>query len=399
MSAINLILNEKLEIMTDLTGNVLIMQLGAPTVVMNACLSALVTEVLNFDCVEEVYGSKDGIDGLIEGKLIDLASTPQKTIKNLHHTPGAALGSIVRDISKEGLNLAFNTIKEKGIKFLFVIGDETAVGCFQKIDEFASDNNVEIKTIFIPFSANNLLPLTDHCLGYPSMVKQLACTVKSIIAENRLNVRTGSVSIIELRDCNNNWLLAGATLCRARFDSSLPPHITLLSDEPCDEKFLLQTVRETMVSEGNCVILSGGNVVLGSESNGNSLADVILNNFDVCVNVYKISDWKNSSMRIISGVDASEAAECAKRAASMLMSFGVTGKMLTLLRSEGIKYSAEITCVDIANVAGKIKTFTNNLYDSEALRIDSPFFKYCLPLIEGEVVTTYEAGLPTFASF
>lgn len=388
-----------LEIMADLTGNVLIMQLGVPAVVMNTCLSALVEEVLNFDCVEEVYGSKDGIDGLIEGNLIDLASESQKTIKNLFYTPGAALGSTVRDISKDGLNLAFNTITEKGIKFLFVIGDDSAVNCFHKMDEFARENNVDLKTIFIPCSANNLLPLTDHCLGYPSMVKQLACTVKSVIIENKLNTRTGNVSIIEIVGCNNDWLISGSAMCLPRFDSTMPPHITLLNDEPCDEKFLLQTIRETILREGNCVILTGGKVSFDSESNGSSLREIILDNFDVAVNFFKISDWKNSSMRIISGVDAAEATECAKRASSMVLSFGVTGKMLTLLRSEGMKYAAEITCVDIANVVGKTKVFTKSLYDVEKLQVGLSFFKYCSALIEGEVSIAFEAGVPVFATF
>ena len=76
-------------------------QSGGPTAVINASVAGLITESLNNDCIEEVYGSLNGILGILQEDLVDLAAESQQQIRALKHTPGAALGSCRYKLKKQ----------------------------------------------------------------------------------------------------------------------------------------------------------------------------------------------------------------------------------------------------------------------------------------------------------
>ena len=49
-----------------LIGNVLVAQSGGPTAVINASLAGVVTEALNHECIEEIYGGLNGVEGILK---------------------------------------------------------------------------------------------------------------------------------------------------------------------------------------------------------------------------------------------------------------------------------------------------------------------------------------------
>ena len=79
--------------MSELVGNVLVGQSGGPTSVINASVAGIVSEALNHECVEEIYGTLNGVLGILNEDFIDLADESQQQIRALRHTPGAALGT------------------------------------------------------------------------------------------------------------------------------------------------------------------------------------------------------------------------------------------------------------------------------------------------------------------
>ena len=64
--------------------------IGRPTAVINASLAGVVSEALNYECIEEIYGGLNGVMGILDEQLIDLAAESQQTIRGLRYTPGAA---------------------------------------------------------------------------------------------------------------------------------------------------------------------------------------------------------------------------------------------------------------------------------------------------------------------
>src|SRR6266850_6590393 len=65
-------------VMAELVGNVLVGQSGGPTAVINASVAGIISEALNHECIEEIYGALNGVLGILQEDLIDLASESQQ---------------------------------------------------------------------------------------------------------------------------------------------------------------------------------------------------------------------------------------------------------------------------------------------------------------------------------
>ena len=60
--------------MNILKGNAIVGQSGGPTAAINATLSGVIRGALaHSDVIGKIYGMKNGIEGLLEGRLINLS--------------------------------------------------------------------------------------------------------------------------------------------------------------------------------------------------------------------------------------------------------------------------------------------------------------------------------------
>ena len=76
-----------------LVGNLLVAQSGGPTAVINASIAGVIQEAgKHMDNIEEIYGGLNGIYGILHENLVDLNDEKARSIEELKHTPGAALG-------------------------------------------------------------------------------------------------------------------------------------------------------------------------------------------------------------------------------------------------------------------------------------------------------------------
>src|SRR5689334_9724578 len=74
-------------------GNLLVMQGGGPTQVVNASLFGVIDEAGRSGRFDRVLGARFGVSGLMKGDFIDLSAVPRREIELLRTTPGASLGS------------------------------------------------------------------------------------------------------------------------------------------------------------------------------------------------------------------------------------------------------------------------------------------------------------------
>ena len=61
----------------------MVAQSGGPTAVINASVAGVVSEALNQECIEEIYGGMNGVLGILKEDLIDLAEESQQNIRGL----------------------------------------------------------------------------------------------------------------------------------------------------------------------------------------------------------------------------------------------------------------------------------------------------------------------------
>ena len=80
-------------------GNLLVMQSGGSTPVMNRSLYGVVRQAHEHgDVVHEIYGAVHGLDGVLDGRLKDLRAPGKGTWERIARTPGAVLGSSRRKL-------------------------------------------------------------------------------------------------------------------------------------------------------------------------------------------------------------------------------------------------------------------------------------------------------------
>ena len=90
--------------MNKLTGAALIGQSGGPTAAINATLAgavqAALEEELGGGCITKLYGMRNGIEGFLNGRTVDLSERfikdgriDEDALALLAQTPAAALGS------------------------------------------------------------------------------------------------------------------------------------------------------------------------------------------------------------------------------------------------------------------------------------------------------------------
>ena len=75
-------------------GSCLILQSGGPTSVINSSLAGIIKQALKSKkYIDNIYGSLNGINGILNENVIDLSKQNKKEINKLLQTPSAVLGS------------------------------------------------------------------------------------------------------------------------------------------------------------------------------------------------------------------------------------------------------------------------------------------------------------------
>ena len=160
--------------MADLIGNILVGQSGGPTSVVNASLAGIISEALNHETIEEIYGGLNGVLGILQEEVVDLASESQQQVRALRHTPGAALGTCRYKLKKQqDFERVLEVFKAHNIRYFLYIGGNDSQDTADKISKLAQQQGYELRVIGVPKTIDNDLTGTDHCPGYGSVVKYL----------------------------------------------------------------------------------------------------------------------------------------------------------------------------------------------------------------------------------
>lgn len=87
-----------------------------------------------------------------------------------------------------------------------------------------------MQCITIPASAENNLPLTDHCIGYGSLAKHIASSVKEVACVCESLPRQNQVVLVEVAGRISGWSTAATTLARRKNQADDAPHLVYLPE-------------------------------------------------------------------------------------------------------------------------------------------------------------------------
>jgi 6-phosphofructokinase 1 len=402
--------------MDELVGNVLVGQSGGPTSVINASVAGIIAEALNHECIEEIYGALNGVLGILQEDLVDLAAESQQQIRALRHTPGAALGTCRYKLKKQqDFERVLEVFKAHNIRYFFYIGGNDSQDTADKIAKLAVQQGYDLRVVGVPKTIDNDLSGTDHCPGYGSVIKYLATTVKEIAADNEAMGQGDLVSIVEVMGRSAGWIAAGTALAKRRDHPHDPPHLILLPEVPFSQEKVLEDVRRVLKREKYCLIVvaeglvdTDGNYLAADSATdafghaklggaGDALAEIIETGIPTAkVRVAKPGLMQRAAAHAASKTDVDEAF-LAGQAAVRAAVAGETDKMVTLVRGDAEIYSCETGLAPLSDIANGVKKLPREWINEDLVSMNFQFLRYAQPLIQGEVVIPHDAGIPVLA--
>lgn len=400
----------------ELTGNLLVAQHGSLTSALNASLAGVVTEALNHGEIEEIYGALRGVQGVLQEEIIDLADESQQTIRGLRHTPGAALGTTRYRISRDqDIERIVQVCEAHNIRFFVNIGDIEAMQTAAKVHDMAAARGYGLRVIGVPKSFSNSVPVTDHCPGYGSAAKFVATVVRELAIEHESASNHDFVSILEVGGRNSGWIAASAALAKRKNQLDDPPHLVLLPEAPFIPERFVEAVQATLKRQRYCMVVVGEGIV---DANGNFVGAgnakdaygqptfghageylrlLLEQQLGVRARASKLGLLQRVAAHCGSQTDNDEAYTCGQAAVKAAVA-GESGKLVILVRGDGDHYTCETGLANLTDVATP-KPFPPTWINDDGLSLNFQFSKYALPLIQGEVKTPFENGVPKFVSF
>ncbi|HZM02172.1 MAG TPA: 6-phosphofructokinase [Candidatus Saccharimonadales bacterium] len=408
--------------MAELIGNLLVAQSGGPTAVINASVAGVVQEARRQRCVSHIYGGMNGILGILNEQLIDLAQEDPETIEALKHTPAAALGTCRYKIdfkkkpekAAREMDRLFQVFQAHQIRYFLYAGGNDSQDTADKIHQEAGRRGYEMRVIGVPKTIDNDLPHTDHCPGFGSVAKYNACTVMEIAADvSSMATDDGACCIIEVMGRSAGWIAASAVL--AKREPWCAPHVILLPEIRFHEDSFLAKVQATIDELHYCIVVVGeglknpdgteysadtsrldafGHPVLSGAAD--RLAEVVYGKLNTKTRSVKLGYAQRCAAHYASATDAAEAIACGEAAVRAAVE-GRSGFMVKLVRGKGSAYSWTTGLQPLSDIANVEHLLPRDWMSEDGFMPNEKFIQYARPLIAGEVHVPTEGGLPNFA--
>lgn len=399
--------------------NIAVAQSGGPTAAINASLAGVFSGAENCAEVDEIFGSENGIEGILNDRLLNLRNIimDEHDKQLLMKTPSTILGSCrfkLKDYEEDEATYLriVETFKRHNIRAFFYIGGNDSMDTVMKLHRYFSANNINISVVGVPKTIDNDVTETDHTPGFGSAAKYVATSLQEIIRDSRV-YSIPSVTIVEIMGRDAGWLAASSCVLRANGEPA--PHLIYLPESAFSLKKYLEDVKAAQlrykavivaVSEGiKCDSAEFSEGGFSSELTdafghkylsgiGKYLEKYTSAHLGCKVRSIELNVMQRCSSHIASLTDILEAERIGREAVSAALNDGCSGVMMTFHRISNNPYRVEILPADIENIANKERKFPVEWISPEGNNVTVDALNYFLPLIQGELELEYRNGIP-----
>jgi 6-phosphofructokinase len=368
--------------------------------VINSSLLGVIDAALASPDIARVYGAIDGIEGLLEGRVIDLAQESRLTLDRLRRTPAAALGSCRYKLRPDDPDRILARLADLGVEYLVYIGGNDSADTAHRLAQRAEETGQPLRAIVVPKTIDNDLPITDHCPGYGSIARFVAGALQDVGRDTESMHRVDPVKIVEVMGRNAGWVVAASAL--GRRDEVDPPHLLYPPERPLDPEAFLADVGAAYRRIGHVVVVvtetvraPDGSFVGATERDvrdafghrrlvepARALSGLIEQRLGLGTRYDRPGTIQRMSTSSLSEVDLEEAYEAGRRAVVALVD-GHSDEMVTLLRPNGESYRCDYGLAPLAAIANAEKLLPLE-YLPTADALPSPAFRaYAEPLLGG----------------
>ena len=392
--------------------NLMVVQGGGPTQVLNATLAAILDEARSTSVFKHILGARAGTKGLATGDFADLSRLSNEEIDLLRVSPGAALGSSRFRPSEEDMRRLLECLQQSEVRDMLFIGGNGTMNGAESVLQYCNSLGYEMRAVGIPKTVDNDMAATDRCPGYASAARYVAQSTRDLGMDVRALPQP--VSIFETMGRSVGWLAAASAL--GKRDEADAPHLVYLPELPFDLDSFIAALDNVVVKQGWAVVVvsegirdAAGRLVYQKTDPaqadplnrpltggvGQFLADQVANQLGIRCRCEKPGLLGRSSALHLSSQDLRDA-ELVGRAGVRGLVAGHSGEMVSLLPLKSAGQS-EYEFVGLEKVAGVERYIPSEwLYDAP-VPLKEPFLEYLRPLT-GDLLP-YHAPISSDLSF
>lgn len=385
-----------------MASRLLLLQSGGPTAVINASLVGAIETAIASGKFERIVGARNGVDGILSERFVELASLPADLLARLRRTPSSGLGTTRTKLDDETTQTALEILGRHGFTHVGVIGGNDSADTAQRLGSAARAKGQSLGVISIPKTVDNDLPETDHCPGYGSIARFMALATRDAGLDTTSNAKLHPIKLIESMGRDAGWVVASSVL--AQDDPSHAPQLLYLPERPPkDLDTFLQEIQSAYDRYGEVVAIisetlrdAGGNPLAGGEARWTDpfghpylpdisplLTQAIGEKLGLRARFDKPGTLARMFELAVSEIDRKEAYEVGSAAVGHLLE-GQSEVMVTLVRAANPPYRSTTGTAPLEKIANQVKLLPDEFIGADGRSMTQAFRDYALPLI-GEI--------------
>ncbi len=394
--------------------NALVGQSGGPTGVINASLVGVVEEASKHTEIDNLYGAVHAVSGIVKGEFIDMKQLTIEELQAVAVSPSAALGSSRDKPDHAYCERILSQFKKHDIRYFYYIGGNDSANTCHIINTMAAEAGYELRAFHIPKTVDNDLLVTDHCPGYGTAGKFVAC---ALMGDDLDNSALPGIKIDVIMGRHAGFLTGTAALAKQREDDG--PHLIYIPERPVSMDSFLADIESVYKRLGRCVIAvsegmcaedgstwaeklaenaerdAHGNVQL---SGTGALADFLSGQVKGRMGIKRVrADTFGYLQRSFAGLqsetDVDEARRCGREAVNYSLT-AQSGSVAMKRLGNGPDYAVELFRTELANVAEKTKSVPNEFINAAGNGMTDAFVEYAKPLLGKLPKTIYLGTYP-----
>lgn len=419
---------------------ILVGQSGGPTAAINASLAGVVRAAHAQGL--RVLGMRNGIQGFLEGKVVDLtevleltASEPEaseqattnpgeKNLQLLRKTPSSWLGScrfklpeLAASSEPAETSPIYQQIdaqlKKYQVDAVLYIGGNDSMDTTDKLSHYFAQVKSSVRVVGVPKTIDNDLEGTDHTPGFGSAARFVASVTAELTRDGGV-YNSKNVTFIEAMGRDAGWLTAAGAL--AQDICGTAPDFVLLPEIPLDEHALLSAIEQRLREKNNVIVVvsegvhhADGSFLFDAKSvaidtfghlaaqSGTAayLSQLAKNQLGVKSRGIELNTLQRCASHAASKVDLDEAEALGAAGVEAVLQ-GKTGVMVGVHRISDVPYVTEIRTTPVAEVANKVKLVPREMISEDGFNVTNAALIYLRPLVAGMEEPISTNGLPRF---
>ena len=419
---------------------ILVGQSGGPTAAINASLAGVVRAAHTQGL--RVLGMRNGIQGFLEGKVVDLtevleltaselkaseqaATNPgEKNLQLLRKTPSSWLGScrfklpeLAASSEPAETSPIYQQIdaqlKKYQVDAVLYIGGNDSMDTTDKLSRYFAQVKSSVRVVGVPKTIDNDLEGTDHTPGFGSAARFVASVTAELTRDGGV-YNSKNVTFIEAMGRDAGWLTAAGAL--AQDICGTAPDFVLLPEIPLDEHALLSAIEQRLREKNNVIVVvsegvhhADGSFLFDAKSvaidtfghlaaqSGTAayLSQLAKNQLGVKSRGIELNTLQRCASHAASKVDLDEAEALGAAGVEAVLQ-GKTGVMVGVHRISDDPYVTEIRTTPVAEVANKVKLVPREMISEDGFNVTDTALKYLRPLVSDMEEPISTDGLPRF---